>query len=140
MLRFTVHAIPIAQPRQRVAVRGKHAVTYTPARHPVNAFKAAVQLAHAEVANGKPLEGPLEVRAVFVMPRPASLIRKTKPNPRVHRPVKPDVDNLIKSLLDGLNGLAWRDDAQVCRVYAERVTASSGEAPHVDVELGTIDL
>jgi Holliday junction resolvase RusA-like endonuclease len=36
---------------------------------------------------------------------------------------KPDIDNVIKSCLDGLNGVAWRDDDQVASVSASRVIA-----------------
>ena len=32
----------------------------------------------------------------------------------------PDVDNLVKSILDGLNKVAWKDDRQVARIEAER--------------------
>ena len=31
-----------------------------------------------------------------------------------------DIDNLLKSLMDGLNGVAWHDDKQVVSVSAER--------------------
>lgn len=31
-----------------------------------------------------------------------------------------DLDNVIKSISDGLNGVAWRDDSQVCLVAAGR--------------------
>jgi Holliday junction resolvase RusA-like endonuclease len=31
---------------------------------------------------------------------------------------KPDLDNSIKLLMDALNGIAWRDDAQVVRLIA----------------------
>ena len=34
---------------------------------------------------------------------------------------RPDVDNLIKALFDGLNGVAWEDDAQVVEVKASKV-------------------
>lgn len=31
-----------------------------------------------------------------------------------------DVDNVAKSVLDGLNGVLWRDDRQVVRITAEK--------------------
>jgi Holliday junction resolvase RusA-like endonuclease len=31
---------------------------------------------------------------------------------------KPDIDNAIKLVMDGLNGVAWADDAQVTSVSA----------------------
>jgi len=58
MIRFIVHAVPTAQPRQRhrvAIIGGMHRVmNYTPAKHPVNAFKAAVQHAFATCYNGPP--------------------------------------------------------------------------------------
>ena len=34
---------------------------------------------------------------------------------------KPDADNYAKLILDALNGVLWRDDAQVVRLFAEKV-------------------
>jgi Holliday junction resolvase RusA-like endonuclease len=36
----------------------------------------------------------------------------------------PDIDNLIKSILDSLNNIAWEDDKQVVSVEAERRKAN----------------
>lgn len=33
---------------------------------------------------------------------------------------KPDIDNIVKSILDGLNGVAWIDDAQVTEISARK--------------------
>lgn len=43
-----------------------------------------------------------------------------------------DVDNLAKSILDALNGIAWHDDAQVMEL---KVRKADGEAPGVIVHL-----
>lgn len=132
---FTVPAIPVAQPRQRHRVIGKEGKSfvhnYTPTKAPVNAYKAAVQMAwRAASGGGAPLSGPLEIVATFVLPRPKSKVWKRRPMPRYQHTGKPDIDNLLKSTKDALSGLAWRDDAQVCRVSAEKIVAGGDEQPH----------
>jgi Holliday junction resolvase RusA-like endonuclease len=42
-----------------------------------------------------------------------------------------DVDNLLKALLDGCNGVAWRDDAQVVTVHSHVVRGES--QPRIDL-------
>jgi Holliday junction resolvase RusA-like endonuclease len=34
---------------------------------------------------------------------------------------KPDIDNIIKAYLDGMNGIVYLDDTQVVRVSAKKV-------------------
>lgn len=43
--------------------------------------------------------------------------------------VKPDLDNVIKAVLDGLNGKAFFDDKQVTMIYAKKLdrTQAQGE-------------
>lgn len=54
---FTVPAVPVAQPRQRMRVVQTHggktfAQNYTPVRDPVNAYKASCREAAANVYTG----------------------------------------------------------------------------------------
>ncbi len=135
MLEFTVPSIPVAQPRQRTAVRGGFAMNYTPTKHPVNAFKASCQQALAAVYSGAPIEGPLWVAIAFIMPRPKSMIWKTKPMPREFHTGKPDRDNLQKSVMDALNGLLWADDRQICDGTISKFIASGDEQPHVEISV-----
>ncbi len=46
--------------------------------------------------------------------------------------VKPDIDNVIKAILDGLNGVAYHDDNQVVYVDGEKFYA---DEPCVIVEV-----
>jgi Holliday junction resolvase RusA-like endonuclease len=103
--------------------------------HPVAAFKATCRLAAQMAYSGPPLDCPLSVRLVFVMPRPSALQWKTRPMPRLPHAKKPDVDNLTKSVLDALTGLLWLDDAQIAACSIEKWIAAGDEQPHVEVEV-----
>lgn len=35
--------------------------------------------------------------------------------------VKPDIDNVVKSVLDALNGVAWEDDKQINSIWAAKI-------------------
>lgn len=142
LVSFVVWGVPVAQPRQRhrmVKADDKTYVSnYTPARHPVQAFKQACKI---EARSRFPFEPrrdcSLRLHVLFVLPRPQSLIWKTKPMPRVPHNKKPDIDNLLKSLKDALTGILWHDDSQIASVIASKVIASGSgnDGPHVRVAL-----
>lgn len=46
--------------------------------------------------------------------------------------IKPDTDNIAKSILDSLNGIAYLDDKQVIRLTVEKWYA---EVPSVSVKI-----
>jgi Holliday junction resolvase RusA-like endonuclease len=137
MIQFTVHSVPLAQPRQRqrvVTANGRtFATNYLPRKHPVNAFKAAVQMAFRGAYHGPPLEGPVYLQMVFVLPRPRSLVWKKKSMPRLWHCHKPDIENLVKAVMDALKGLAYRDDCQVSVLWVSKSTAAGDEGPGVAV-------
>ena len=62
---------------------------------------------------GHMFEGPVTVTMLFTFVKPKSVKRD-------YPTVRPDIDNIVKSVLDGLNGAAWKDDSQVCRLIAEK--------------------
>jgi len=140
---FTVAAVPVAQPRQRHRIINTgdrvFAQNYTPTKDPVNAFKAKVGQAAEQAYQGPPLQGPLALDLVFVLPRPGYLCWKTKPMPRLFHTSKPDADNLAKAVKDALSGLLWRDDCQVCKLTAEKHIAAGDEQPSVLVRLTPLD-
>ena len=141
-IRFTVHAIPIAQPRQRhrvVSSRGKHfATNYTPKSDPVNTFKAAVQLTASQVYKSAPLEGPIGMDVILVFPRPKTVAKKLG-DCRLPHDVKPDRDNVYKALSDAMNGLIYRDDSQICDGRIVKCRAAADEQPHVEVTIWEIE-
>jgi autotransporter-associated beta strand protein len=111
------------------------AANYTPSRHPVQSWKASVALAWMDRVEGAPLEGPLQLRVEFVLPRPQRLLTRRWRELLVWHAARPDIDNLLKSAKDALTGLAWRDDSQVCQVYAEKRYANHDEQPHATIRV-----
>ena len=51
----------------------------------------------------------------------------------------PDLDNVIKACLDGLNGVAYLDDSQVSGLRWTRVYAIEEEQPGIYLELFTVE-
>lgn len=49
---------------------------------------------------------------------------------------KPDADNVIKIILDGLNKVAYHDDSQVCKIYFEK---KYSELPRVEVKIKNLE-
>ena len=45
---------------------------------------------------------------------------------------KPDIDNVVKAVLDALNGVAYRDDTQVVELHVRK---SYSEKPRVEVSI-----
>ena len=49
---------------------------------------------------------------------------------------RPDVDNVIKCVADGLNGIAWRDDSQIVSVLANKFYSTR---PRVEIEITEVE-
>ena len=116
-IRFTVLADPI--PAQRPRFSGRHA--YQPKRN--REYREVVQAAAVEAMNGRePMTGAVDVTI--------RLYRKFKPTARNFG----DVDNHGKSILDGLNGLVFEDDAQVVRLVIEKYTSKQDARVEIMIE------
>lgn len=136
---FYVPGIPISQPRQRhrvVCAAGRtFATNYTPAKAPVNAWKAAVALAASQQYTGPLLDYPVAVVVEFVFPRPKRLCWKTRAMPREKHASKPDTENCIKALLDALTGVVLKDDALVWSLEARKFYCAGDEPPGTQVAI-----
>lgn len=89
---------------------------YTPPRT-LAGERSVAQAAHPLF--GWPLSGPVELEATFVWryPKswPADKVAAARDGKIAHLHV-PDVDNLLKLVQDGLNGIAYVDDSQIVKV------------------------
>ena len=51
---------------------------------------------------------------------------------------KPDVDNIIKIILDSLNGLAYKDDVQIVACTCQKLYVNDDNEPRVEVKIEKI--
>lgn len=123
-IRIYIPGDPVPKGRGRVMSSGKKKWVVTPAKTML--YELAVRdAAIAAMGETPALAGPLYVKIAFSLPRPVSVVR-------LWPFVKPDLDNLAKAVLDGLNGVAFGDDAQICAMdLVKRYHAESG----VEVEI-----
>jgi len=106
----TIQITPVSIARPRFFRRGEFVSTYTPQK--TREFEQEIKRRVAKDFKGRlPFEFPVSVSLVFGMERPISVKR---PLPSV----KPDIDNLIKAILDPLNGIVFKDDALIVFIKA----------------------
>ena len=82
-------------------------------------------------ADALPLEGAVKLRIGFRLPRPKSVSVKKRPLPIV----KPDVDKMLRSILDALTGVVFNDDAQVTAIEARKTYAAVPSAACVVIDI-----
>ena len=116
-IEFTIYGKPIAKKRPRFFRRGDFVGTYNPQE-----TEEGLWMLEAKQQIPEKLEGALSLKAGFFFPPLKSWSKKMKTdvengsNPLHIK--KPDLDNLLKFVKDCLNGLAWNDDSQVCKIEA----------------------
>ena len=118
MITFRVDGKPIPQGSMKVI----HGNIIHSQGSALAAWRSAVGLS-AKYAGAKPHADPVEIRLIFIMTRPRTVTR-------LEPSVPPDLDKLVRAVLDGLTAIAYRDDAQVTTLTA---TKEYGDRPGVQV-------
>ena len=99
--------------------------------------KLGVERIADAVAALEPVNGPVYLLCTFVHVRPKRLNTKRTTAARIPKTTKPDIDNLLKTVMDGLTrGQAWHDDNQVCIVRCEDYYAAKDELPKTIIQIG----
>lgn len=117
---FVVKGRPIPHPRPSVSNRGGAVRVYYKANG-IEEYRAAI-IESAAKYYLHPWAVPLEVEMEFCFQRPASHYNADGSLSSSGRcqlvPPRADVDNLVKGVLDALNGLAYTDDNLVASIKA----------------------
>lgn len=116
---LTIPGTPFAKQRARATRQGR---VYTPAA--TVSFERTVGTLAGPLFPA-PMDGPLAVEIIATFEPPPSWSAKKRAammwQPHTQRP---DLDNLAKAVLDGLNRIAFADDSQVAQQTLRKVWGS----------------
>lgn len=117
---FIIPGRPVGKGRPRFTKNGN---CWTPGK--TVAYEREIKLAYWSTYGHRKYESDkaLAVDIVLYYPRPKNMAKykRLMAQKGMLRPtVKPDVDNVIKTILDALNGVAFEDDRQIVQVECEK--------------------
>ena len=125
MIEFRVPGEPTAKGRARSVIRAGHIAHHTPAK--TVAYEGLVALAAQtamSAARLDPLQGALAMTFVAVFAIPKGWTKK-RLAAHVIKPEavtkKPDLDNIMKALSDGMNKVVYVDDSQIAELRCRKV-------------------
>ncbi|MCO4095724.1 RusA family crossover junction endodeoxyribonuclease [Macrococcoides canis] len=106
---------PMPSPRPRFRNAGKFVQTYMPTSY--TKHKEYIQRQMPKLL----IENSIKLTILFEMP-----MLKNWSNPQKQRMIKayhskkPDIDNLLKTVLDAANGHLWIDDGQIVEIHSAK--------------------
>jgi len=110
---ITIPLAPYPAPRPRFSKYG----TYNTKKY--TEYKKNV-LAFTQTQCKTYFEGALRLEINFYMPIPASTSKKKRSELFYHTK-KPDLDNLVKSIMDSLEGAYFKNDSQFSQIQAQKI-------------------
>jgi crossover junction endodeoxyribonuclease RusA len=119
MIQTFVPGIPQPQGSKNAYVRGNRAVLVE-ANKKLPAWRQIVtEKLEAANVSCAPLQGAVDAQIIFFMPRPKSVTRLLPT-------VKPDIDKMIRAILDcGTKAGIYNDDSQVIEIVAHKLYADA---------------
>jgi Holliday junction resolvase RusA-like endonuclease len=135
MIEFEIPSVvPKGRPR---TTRTGHMYTPTKTRN----AEALVKMMASEAVgrDGVPMEGPLSVTIIAHLPIPRSWSKKRQAMAAdgfILPAKRPDLDNIIKLVTDGANGICYLDDRQICAINALKIY---DKRPHTEVRVQIMD-
>jgi len=109
-----IQAVPKARPRT-FKTSGGISHTYTPKK--TKDFEDFVRTWLQLKYKGNPIEGPINLKIKFSLKVPKSYTKKKRLeclSGGSNHFIKPDLDNLEKSVMDAAEGILYHNDSQIC--------------------------
>ena len=122
-INITIPITPVAWQRPKTSIINGWVHHYSPAK--TKNYEKAIADYYKQATRGFRFDKdePICVNLVFGMPIPQSTPKSRREAMRegvIRHTKRPDVDNLAKSVLDALNGVAWEDDSQIVRLSVSK--------------------
>lgn len=137
-VKFKIEGKPIGKGRPRFTNAGGYVRTYTPAstkeyeEEIARAFNLQCKIDDEDFEK----EIYMKIKAHFEPPKSTSKkIRQLLVQGMGYRH-KPDIDNITKIVLDGLNGVAYKDDNQITKIEAKKIY---NETSYIEVEINYLE-
>lgn len=130
---FEIIGEPQGKGRPRFSTRGGLVKTYTPEK--TASYENFVKVCYLNKYKGQKLDGEIIAEIIAYFPIPKSFSKKKRSEAiegKIRPTKKPDTDNIAKTILDSLNGIAFEDDKQVVALLVKKLY---GEEPKVVVSL-----
>lgn len=131
---FSVPGNPVPKQRPRACKKGKYIQIYTPRETKMYEKKVA-KYYKENYSNTDKLKGSLSVEIEGIFTPPISISNKKRNEMlegKVPHTKKPDCDNLGKTPLDGLNGIAYEDDSQINKLS---ISKKFGEKAQLNITI-----
>jgi len=134
-IKFTVPGVPVPKGRPRF-VPGH---CYTPQK--TVSYEAQLKYFFFKAVGClfKPLDCPIRLTMHAEFPMPKSAPKKDRVAGIRRKITKPDLDNLEKIIGDGLNNIAWVDDALIYESNHKKSETTGNPALHIKIEWDTTD-
>lgn len=124
---FTVPGEPQGKGRPRIGKVGQHARMFTPAK--TVAYEGLVaHAAQQAMAGAAPFDCACRIELDVLCSVPASWSQRKQREAlegSIRPAKKPDADNVLKAVCDGINGVVWKDDVQAVEVLLRKVYAAT---------------
>lgn len=134
-MRLVIKGEPVSAGRPRFSGRGGFVKAYDPKKSRDYKTLIKQQALQQLPAGYQSVDGPIEVDIKVYRSIQKSISKKEyarRLSNDVRPTVKPDTDNYIKIILDGLNKLIWLDDNQITDISAHKYYSDN---PRVEVEV-----
>lgn len=120
MISYNFEILGKVQAKQRPKFNGK--IAYTPAK--TNIYENWVKQSFLSAySNPIPIvDNPIRVKiiAFYQIPKVSKKKQQEMISDKIRPTIKPDTDNVAKSILDSLNGIAYIDDKQIVELIVEK--------------------